>query len=426
MPFSRGAGFDWSALVSNLARGGAVLVAPLLGSGAELKVLKFTGELPPDLRERDFQFGGIAADDAGVTPKTMKRWTPEQRGRFLGGGAELLSQRQEGALSPEGYEAGLARLLNEVEATGPRRPDPEEVGQAGAVPEQDEPVRTGPPSPRVRQLMRQNPGMSREEAERIAGNEAVFADGTGRDAARVEAGGGDEAAASELRAQFEEWLAGLGEPLPDDNEGWSRLLEGRDDVTKIRDRIHRSDDLLIRNDRYTPTHLDALERFDALGVGARVAGTHLTEDGDEQVGIVATQYVPGANLEIRMLAAELGPEEIDRDAWAGAVTRTMATVHNDGWLHGDLKGDQILGEPDDMKLIDLESAQPLATDTAEGVAEFGNELGRMVELLLELREDDEDQVREDVSSYVSGLEPELRDTASRLVEDFDELLSDLE
>lgn len=185
--FLRGGGktaFDWGGVISNLFSHAAMLVAPMLGGGAELKVLKLNGVLPDDVSGRDLQMGGAAAQHAGVTPEQMAAWNPEQRAAFLIAGADLIEQRQKSALTEDTYHAELNRLVAKTDATTHTKGLSTNPGQAVNLPELQETVYVGPPSPRVRELMDQ--GHTREEAEKIASNEAVFAGGTGRNAANVE------------------------------------------------------------------------------------------------------------------------------------------------------------------------------------------------------------------------------------------------
>jgi len=177
--------FDWGSVVSNLFKTSLMLVTPFLGSGAELKILQLNNVLPDSVTVRDLQLGGIAANDAGVSVEQMSEWSPEQRGTFLTKGAEILEQKQVGTLDAESYYTQLNHLVTHVEAINdPSGSSPEEVGEAGALPEGQDNVYIGPPTPRVRELMAQ--GYSRQEAEAIVSGETLYAGGTGENAARVE------------------------------------------------------------------------------------------------------------------------------------------------------------------------------------------------------------------------------------------------
>ena len=217
-----------------------------------------------------------------------------------------------------------------------------------------------------------------------------------------------------------------GEQDYDSTDDWDEALENNTQVDKVRARIYSTDNLIIRSDEFTPEHLGALNRFSELGVGAEVKGSNLKQVGDNYIGIVGTEKIPGADLEKRLIVAGIGSEELDREAWGDSVVDILTTVHNDGVLHNDVKADQFLGDGDNVKIIDLESVQTLDISTAEGKKEFRNELGRMVELLLEIHDDDEDAVEQDLNRYLEGLNPALQDFASQELTEPYELLEDLQ
>jgi len=226
-------------------------------------------------------------------------------------------------------------------------------------------------------------------------------------------------------ASFQNFIASLSQ-VPSDTAGWDRVLENDASVEKVRDRIYKTDNLLIRNDNYTQTHLEALDVFSQLGIGAEVLGKSLTQDGDSYVGIVATQYVPGTDLQKKIIASRFGSENLDKDAWAEAITDAASTIHNAGWLHSDVKTDQILGTPDDLVLIDLESAQTFDLQNPDDAKEFRNEIGRVLEVMFDLRNDDEELVIQDMEKYLEKLSPELKEFAQEQLADIDNLLDDLE
>ncbi len=197
-------------------------------------------------------------------------------------------------------------------------------------------------------------------------------------------------------------------------EEWKTLLQENDlaessghDRRRLAE--YRIDDMFIRVRKFSSAHLDALKAFDDLGIGIPQRGQLVStpDAAGFSTGIVATDFIEGINLSYQLEADRSGSIQIDRDAWADAVVEMVATMHNGGWLHNDLRADQIMGDPSAPFLIDLETADRIDSPT-EGRQETSWDMAGLHRILMELRDGDQEQVESDLESYYEQLSPDLR------------------